>query len=618
MSKGSLHVLCLVNREWNEIAKTFLNQHIIIRLKEGRTPVIPDDRRIIAQARQLSLVAEWTRNSHLKDFSPDSISPKKRESLEKEYSGFADTLETAFSHIRNVPKAGFYTGGDWSPIIELIRKIPYLHDVNILVFNGGPIELFETLSQYHPTCRVSFFSTVMDRYPLQVGEHRRFLTIDPVWLSSPMLYAVHLTVLEDDRRFHFLVHPDRVLQNIVLHAPNLKKIALRISKRSYTLLRNTLLSHFPLDEETKSDKPPGPGRIETMSWPSHTELTAEQLQDWQKITDFSVLRSLTVGYVRDPRFLQSIVDDVPFRQLKRLTISLFPQKEEDADFWQAASSMFMSLPPLTHLCLLGMYTPEFANNVLACKHGQTLIELALYGEIGLEMSVHAALKQRAGPIFSAESIEKLAQHSPTLHRLQICVQRYPNAQTEMSRALGRFPCLKKLDLVLDCLPEIDPNMMPVPLRDLTDYENSMASSLKWNGSGYDVCPKWFLRDYMINCAMSESFVKDFFAQIRTSQGRLIQLVINPLIGLRTQNWKLNQYYCFTDGAKENLITSGLFDHLASIWTVKQDNHTELQATCKRPFQPAFIDFEHLHDLKSIFHSTGILDIRPDLKVSWLE
>ncbi|KAJ6002621.1 hypothetical protein N7451_005168 [Penicillium sp. IBT 35674x] len=343
MSKGSLTALCLVNREWNEIAKKFLNQHIVIRLREGRTPNIPDDRRILTQARQLSLVAEWTRRSHLRTFRPNRIGPKTSEWLDQEYSDIPRALEGAFLDDRNVPKAGFYVGGDWGPVIDMIRRMPYLHDVNIFVFYGGPVELFEALSQYHPTCRVSFFSTVMDRHPLQgCGS---FPIINPVWFSSPMLYAVHLTALEDSDRSPLLVHPDRVLQNIVLHARNLKKIALRISGKVAAYTPRGRLDGFSVDKEAKSDEPPGPARIETMSWPLRTEMTAKQFQDWQRITDFSVLRSLNVGCITDPTLLQSIVNDHPFRQLKRLTLALFSHKD-DGHFWQAAESMFSSLPPL--------------------------------------------------------------------------------------------------------------------------------------------------------------------------------------------------------------------------------------------------------------------------------
>lgn len=612
MSKRSLKALCLVNREWNETAKRFLNQHIIIRLRDGNIPIIPDDRRVLTQARQLSLVAEFTPLSYRKTFRPDCIDPQTRERLDREYSNIPRILEGAFLNDRNVPKAGFYIGGDWSPVIDLIRQIPYLHDVNIFVFYGGPIELFEALSQYHPTCRVSLFSTVMDRHPLQGCG--KFPIIHPVWLSSPMLYAAHLTALSSDRSPPF-VHPDRMLQNFVLHAPNLKTIALRISSECHPQTRREYLGHFRVDQEAKSNAPPGPGRIETMSWPLCTEMTAEQFQDWQTITDFSVLRSLNFGCIRNSILLQAIVDDHPFRQLRRLTVALCPRKDDDGSkFWQAAESMFSSLPCLRYLSLLGMYAAEFANNVIGYKHGQTLVELALHGETQPGTSISRLCeKGQVGPIFSTKHVRELADSCPSLQKLQICVQGYPGPQTDMSSALGRFPSLKKLDLVLNCLPQIDGNNMPVPLRELTEFEKGMVSDSKW---GIVVCPRWFIRDCMINCAMSESFVKQFFTQIRTSQQSLVQLVMEPVFSNVYQHPELDQGSSFR-GRVRTFINYGFFSRLASVWTVKQDNATELHVIRKEPFDPAFLNFNLPDEMLSIFRSTDIWETTLDVKTQEL-
>ncbi|KAJ5791046.1 uncharacterized protein N7518_008057 [Penicillium psychrosexuale] len=617
ISKESLRALCLVNRKWHEIAKALLSKHIIIRLREGRTPDVPDDRRILTQARQLSIVAEWTPGSHSKRFVPKQIDAETSKGLDQYYSDICRSLEGAFLEDQNFPKAGFYVGGDWSPVIDLIRRIPHLHDVNIFVFYGGPVELFEALSQYHPACRVSFFSTVMRQHPLR--EAGMFPIINPVWLSSPMLYAAHLTALEDSDRGPLFRHPDRLLQNIALHAPNLKKIALRIDGRCYGQTIRGQLDRIKVDNGAKSDGLRGLAKIETMSWPlGMSEMTALQFQDWQTITDFSVLRSLNLGCITDWTILQSIADDHPFRQLKRLTIALFPQKDDRPRFWQASESMFTSLPPLTYLCLMGMYTPEFANNVIGHKHGKSLLELGLHGEIGPKSSsggislseLKLCRRGRAGPIFSAEHVRELANHCPSIQNLQICIQRYPDAQTDMSSALGRFACLKKLYLVLNCLPEIDANMMPVPLRELTDFEKGLASDvLRW---GSDTCPRWFIRDYMINCDISEIFVTEFFTQIRTAQKNLVQLVMTPIVGEWAKYSKSDQYSWVPFAVMKFLIYCPS-NNFASVWVVKEDHDTELHAIRKKPFYPPSLDGKYSDDILSIFCSTGIWNPEPEVK-----
>ncbi|KAJ6035927.1 hypothetical protein N7540_000206 [Penicillium herquei] len=549
ISKKSLQALCLVSREWNEIAGKFLNQHIVIRLKEGRIPIIPDDRRILTQARQLTLVAEWKAYCPHKALLPNYINPLVKDKPRKKKSHISSLLDKAFSGHHPVPRSGFYARGDWSPVIDLIRRIPCLHDVNIVVFHGGPVELFEALSQYHPTCRVSIFSTLMKKNPIRPDS---FPSIDPVWISSPMLYAVHLTC----QQYHPVVleNPDKILQNIVLHAPNLKHIALRITDLHNAQELRERIYGANTDIEAKNHELPGSARIETMTWPLHAKMTTTQFRDWRKIIDLSVLRSWTVGCIEDSTLLQSIVDIQPFQQLKRLTLALFVPEDDGPIFWRTAELMFNSLPPLTHLCLLGMYDPEFLNNVLAHKHGQTLLELELHAQIspypdstGTSLS-YLCKKAQAGPIFSTEQVRELAVHCQSLQKLQICVQRHPGPQPDMSSAFGRFPSLKKLDLVLNCLPQMDANKMPVPLRVLTEFEKGMVADFgHGHAAGSDFCARWFIRDCMINCAMSESFVKEFFTHIHTSQGNLVQLVIHPVFNQWEQYSRSGQYSCFVRG-----------------------------------------------------------------------
>ncbi|KAJ6002622.1 hypothetical protein N7451_005169 [Penicillium sp. IBT 35674x] len=150
--------------------------------------------------------------------------------------------------------------------------------------------------------------------------------------------------------------------------------------------------------------------------------------------------------------------------------------------------------------------------------------------------------------------------------------------------------------------------LPVPLRELTDFEKGLVSDSNW---GSVVCPRWFIRDYMINCAMSESFVKEFFTQIRTSQDNLVQLVMSPLYGEWAQYSKSYQYRWFSPGLWQ-FFTSVSF-HLASVWTVKRDIDTGLHVICKNPFDPASLDGRYPDEILSIFRSTGICETRPDVK-----
>ncbi|KAJ5642174.1 hypothetical protein N7490_006174 [Penicillium lividum] len=138
------------------------------------------------------------------------------------------------------------------------------------------------------------------------------------------------------------------------------------------------------------------------------------------------------------------------------------------------------------------------------------------------------------------------------------------------------------------------NMMPVPPRNLTDFEKSFMVN---NRDGI-VCPRWFIRDCMINCAISERLAKAFFTHIRACQDsqRFIQLVIHLLYG------QLDQYSCSTPGIVRRFIQGSFFDKLATTWTVKQDTLTGLHATCEEPFDPALFKDNPPDEMLSIFQS----------------
>ncbi|KAJ5653008.1 hypothetical protein N7490_000011 [Penicillium lividum] len=469
-----------------------------------------------------------------------------------------------------VPQVGTYPEGDWTSIVDLIRQLPYLHHLNIFVSHGGPVELFEALSQYHPTCRVSIF-TVWSFLP---GGDPAYSNIPKFWVNSPMLYAVHVTTFENPNvdSMRFIEHPDRLLQSIALQAPNIKEMAMQILPFVQPRPKPGFNQSIQVDSQAKSGWPPGPAKLQTLSWPLNSKMTAEQFLDWQKITDFSLLKSWTIGCIEDSALLQTIVNTHHFQQLTRLTLALF-QPMEDPGFWGAAELMFKSLPPLSYLCLLGTYIPEFLIGPVLYTHGPTLIELKLHKGSHRWASQdlrRLSKKGHIGPIFSSNDILDLAGQCLSLRKLRICVQRYQGLEMEdIWTSLGRFPFLTRLDLVLNCLPQMGANNMPVPPRELSDFEKSLIMD-----SSNNECPKWFIRDCMINCTISENLAKAFFTHILACQNakRLTQLVIHPLFG------QLNQYSCYAAAATRTFIDQRFFRNLALTWTIQREFRTLLHAT----------------------------------------
>lgn len=592
MSKESLQALSQVNRKLNRMIVPILNEHLVVRLREETIDTwlcLPYPQTVLPHVKRLSIVAE-------RCVSPSVSSHYTRASLSrrisKKFQRIRRDLQGATLGDKSVPVVGNYSRGDWTPVLNLIRQIPSLHNLNLFVKKGGPVELCETLSQYHPTCRVSIFTT----WPFS-GGYTPDSTIQKAWLLSPGLHAVHVRCTESPRTSKFIEHPDRVLQSIVLLAPHIKEIALQMGPSGHRGHESGFNERIEV-KGTKNEKPPGPAKLETLSWPLNSKMTAGQFEEWQTITDFSLLESWTVGCIEDSALLQTIVDIHPFQHLTRLTLALFPSMEDDDGlrFWQAAESMFQSLPPLTYLALFGAYTSTFFTSSVIPQHGSTLLELKLHGykQRGSQEQRRLEEKGQLGPIFPTNDILVLAGQCSSLQRLLICVQRYQGLETDTWTALGRFPRLKELTVLLNCLPIMGANRMPIPPRDLTDFEKS---TLTWRPSNTE-CPKWFIRDCMINCTISEDMAKEFFTHIHACQHEknLTKLVIHPLFG------QSNQYSCFPSGATHAFIGPCFFNKLAPIWTVERDFLSVLHAEFEKRATLLFLTDAFPDEKLAIFES----------------
>ncbi|KAJ5614146.1 hypothetical protein N7528_007800 [Penicillium herquei] len=574
-SKKTLQALSLVNSHWNPIIAPLLYEHLVVRLREGIGAIetcewlaVQYAQNVLEHVKRLSIVAE-TRVRPTSEPSNDERRARRYRYVRQLFKclppsrDHGEALGDMF--IPPVGDYGFF-GGDWTPILNMIRQMPDLRNVNLFVQKGGPVELCEALSQYHPTCQVSIFTT----WPLN-GEFNPLLHIQQAWLSSPMLYAVHVTCFQ--RRTGFIEPPDRVLQSILLLAPHLKEIALCIA--NYNSRNPSLEAHVSRFNErvevigTISEQPLA--KLKTLSWPLNTEMTVDQLQKWQKITDFTLLESWTVGRIKNSALFQTITDTQPFQRLTRLTLALCSHLENHADsiFWEAAHSMFQSLPSLTYIELFGQFPLNFLVRSVLPRHGSTLLELRLYEtssqktQGGTEHMGFSA-KSQVGPIFSAHDILQLAGQSSNLQRLCICVQRDWRHDTDLWTALGQFPRLEELHLLLNIFPEMDADKMPIPLRELSDFEKSPVTV---GPTEFDAgCLKWFLEDYKINRAIGEDLVKEIFTHIHACQHEksLVKLVIHPKI---IQSPRL---FLFQAGTLPGLLSDFFKDQPVFNWKVERD------------------------------------------------
>ncbi|KAJ5746819.1 hypothetical protein N7520_012001 [Penicillium odoratum] len=549
-SKESLQALSKVNRQWNKIASSVLYRNLVIRLNsQGEIPrkllLPPDTRSVLTHVKTLSLVAEL-------------VPPKPGVRGTDDIPHVLERLRLGELDNPAFHRVGRYGKGDWTFIADFIRQIPSLQNANLLIQNGGPVELFEVLSDYHPTCRVSIFTS----WPFP--SRGSYQVINKHWALSPMLHAVHVSDYSKEMSRPGLTHSDYLLKKLILQSPQIKEASLQTTTNPYGGMRPHDPKHNQglLVEDGSLNKTPT-GKLQRLIWPLKSKMTAEQFKEWQMVTDFSLLESWTIGCVEDSALLQTIADIHPFQQLTRLTLALVAPKgdvDDTLEFWRAAESTFHSLPPLTYLWLLGSFKPAFFNRGVLAKHGLTLLELRLYTGPGVIQDINTlsyTLEGQIAPAFSSDDISELAGQCPSLQKLFICAQRSQDLGTDVWNALGRFPSLQELDLTLKCSPEMDANMMPVPPRELSEFEKGVL--VEYRAS----CRRWFIRDCIINCSINESLAKAYFTHIRACQDekRFAQLVLRPL-------------YNTVPGRD-------YFNHLALTWTIELSALTGLHAKCKK-------------------------------------
>ncbi|PYH63381.1 uncharacterized protein BO88DRAFT_353487 [Aspergillus vadensis CBS 113365] len=243
--------------------------------------------------------------------------------------------------------------------------------------------------------------------------------------------------------------------------------------------------------------------------------------------------------------------------------------------------MLESLPPLKFLCLLCRYTPALlTRGAVLRKHGPTLLELELHRASPSRQEIdlyELALGKVIDPIFSDNDVLELSRQLPLLKKLQICVQRRRGLEGAVYTALGQFKCLEELELVLNCLPEMNIFDHPVPSRELTDFEMVRIWHSSVRGCGW---PRWYLRDLLINCAIDEALAKAIFSYVwKGRNGNWLQrLTIYPLY---SQLGEYSSY--FYHGYCRNVKEEGFLDQLAPTWVVEPDLLTGLRAQkCVKP------------------------------------
>ncbi|KAI3003021.1 hypothetical protein CBS147346_5661 [Aspergillus niger] len=597
VSREALRALSQVNREWSQIVAPRLYKSITVSFKSHEPQIrvlqLLDASRILPHVRHLTLLARS---------SPVSL-PVSDESI-------GDYLEESLPEDVKVPLLCEFKG-DWTPSIVLVKRLPCLQNLKILAF-ADYAELLDVVAEVHPYCRVSVF-------PL-----RRFnpgwIQARAKWLQSPVLHDVTV-ICHDDRHMRaFREDPDRVLRDLLHQARHIKHLSFQISVK--TLHRTSLVyTRWPPFQPPENEVAEAPrAKLEILSLPLVTKMTAKQVERWSQITDLGYLTAWAAGTIEEITALTAITELQAFRALKRLTLSLNPPKGSSS--WPpAVKGMFDALPPLEYLCLLGRYDPAILPTAVLDRHGPTLTELKLHYKRAqfqpIDKAIKLSHKGYIAPIFRPAVIARIAARCPSLRTLWIGVQRHRGHPIEARAydALALFPALQSLDLVLSCLAASKADdRTPVPPRELSAYEEELFPYRSRQ------IPKWTIRDCMINSAIDESLAKAIFNRIRTGpqsqrMGSCLQLLrIHPLLG------KFGKSRVRTGIGHRLPVTAGEISHkMAGAWQVEWlgDGRLQLENRLKSSHdQEVMIRSEDSEIFESIWPSIREPKTWPSEWCSW--
>ncbi|PYI16579.1 hypothetical protein BO99DRAFT_217765 [Aspergillus violaceofuscus CBS 115571] len=513
VSRQALRALSQVNHQWHDVAGPDVYGTLLIRLEDDK----PAHRDRLLRLLDAALILPHVK--HVMLLNRDT----RRSITAGKDARLCRYLRQSPPEDIIVPALGTYTyKGDWDPIIRLVQRLISLKWFDFLIHRHCPPELLNVLAQTHPHCRVSVFPRCSFFLAEDLSRKK--------WAQSPLLHTVHIVCYEDPflQSFHN-DHPDRGLRDLLRHAPHIKRLALQISSKCPGSTRQNYAQWLePRPPEGEFDASPARARLEVLSLPLITTLTRDGFQAWSRVADLGYLTAWTAGALEEESALAAITDLQPFRALKRLTISLHPPADFLPSWRQTIQAMFDSLPPLTYLCLLGTYDPTILPTAVLDRHGSTLIELKLHRKKPQYQSYEStrlAQKGQIAPIYPADAIRRMSFRCPRLKTLRICVQRHRGhpVETEAYEALGQFPALETLDLVLNCLPVVQDDGTPFPPRELSEYEQ---------GHNQDHVPRWIIRDCAINCAIDAPLAAAIFKRIHPQprRGSLRLLRLHPLAG----------------------------------------------------------------------------------------
>ena len=389
---------------------------------------------------------------------------------------------------------------NWAPVVSLIASLNRLDQFDLVTADDFSAELTDAFWRYHPNCRLNLLSnqkvgpSPFFRNAASVSKSvNRLSEFRMDTLQLPGLHTLTTTI---SINYMQSVEHQQLWEMIpfLFISPGLKHLCLNstdgVHQYRVDLLKGTW------QNLVDKVKPKAVSQLESITIPN-IRPEGITLSKLAAAGDLSQLRSLDIGWVREPEKLVNVADLLP--NLKRLFLDIDRRardpvilKLDNAD----SVAGILAFHPLEYLYIRGLHDVETLDRIIQ-RHGSSLKGLALAPS-------EVCLFLRLNP----SKLLEMVNLCPNLEELRLQIKRSAGNQTEckMYKALGKFPNLQRLFLDLDF------DARPTATRMGTSSETDEDLDL---------------RQTFINAAMDETLALQIWSMIKDKSPRLKEVRILP-------------------------------------------------------------------------------------------
>ncbi|OAL56188.1 hypothetical protein IQ07DRAFT_674437 [Pyrenochaeta sp. DS3sAY3a] len=427
----------------------------------------------------------------------------------KQYNMFKTLIESEVL----TPKAKKEADSAWLPLSDFVALLPGLRDLIWSCAEQVPLSLLRALEQ--STRARLHVETFCLRSAIQLNGAETRVDADELALAtSPCLYRITAPCARFNTHGHVNYNEEIVHEMVAGLAPNLKIVrTVKVQPGDSLELRRASSKPVPpwkgllRDSRDHSDLPERLGQLSKLALGGEVLHSPVILTRWGGRTQMSNLRDLQLESQMDPELLKELVrlasDKHSLASLRRLSLFLkrrIPQLDEQLD--ELASHMFYALHPLQEIEITGCVAEKTFSAILS-SHGSALRKLKF---------IPSRDEGRLSRVFSmgTSQIQDLSARCPGVTELIIKIQRTrgDSQEVQLYRALGTFPQLEKVALVLDCC----------------DFQNTIVPPIHVMGLPFRITHEQ-VRALLINAAVDASLSISIFQAILANNKSLQQLIL---------------------------------------------------------------------------------------------